>query len=83
MGALLSFVTAFFSFAPFLISPSRASLPCIADFGTLAAGAIGGGGGGGGADIVQSVLFYLYKLVLFFKLIITCRIEIISKVYTI
>lgn len=51
-GALLSFVWAFFSLAPFLISPSSASRPCITDaagFGALVALApVGGGGGGGG-----------------------------------
>lgn len=55
-GALLSLVSAFFSLAPFLISPSNASRPCIIDAagfaGFAAPGALGpapeGGGGGGG-----------------------------------
>lgn len=56
IGFDLSTVTAFFNFAPFLISPSKASLPgCIAaaagggaEAGVLKFGAPGGGGGGGG-----------------------------------
>ena len=46
-GALLSLVWAFFSLAPFLISPSRASLPALLAGGAAALGGVGGGGGGG------------------------------------
>ncbi|QHS75044.1 Vrp1 [Saccharomyces paradoxus] len=52
IGALLSFVSAFFNFIPFLMSPKRASRPCITDFaglGALPPPNAGGGGGGGGA----------------------------------
>ena len=55
IGFDLSTVTAFFNFAPFLMSPSNASLPgCIAapgggpGAGALKLGAPPGGGGGGG-----------------------------------
>lgn len=58
-GALLSLVSAFFNLIPFLMSPRRASLPCITEAAGLAAGAPpggppagGGGGGGGGGGIV-------------------------------
>ena len=50
-GALLSLVWAFFSLAPFVISPSRASLPALLGGGAAALG--GGGGGGGGGGIVR------------------------------
>ena len=52
IGALLSLVSAFFSFIPFLMSPKRASRPCITDvagLGALPPPNAGGGGGGGGA----------------------------------
>lgn len=52
LGALLSLVSAFFSLIPFLMSPKRASRPCMtvfAGFGALPPPIVGGGGGGGGA----------------------------------
>lgn len=52
VGALLSLVSAFFSLIPFLMSPKRASRPCMtefAGFGALPPPIVGGGGGGGGA----------------------------------
>ena len=71
-GALLSFVSAFFNRIPFLISPKRASRPCITDAAGLAAGAAaaktpGGGGGGGGAGgpailVLRLLVWVLYCL---------------------
>lgn len=55
-GALLSFVTAFLSLAPFLISPKSAPRPVAVGGGGGGGpiggggGAIGGGGGGGGPN---------------------------------
>lgn len=58
LGALLSLVSAFFNFIPFLISPSRADLSLVCGGGVGASGtapkAGGGGakfGGGGGAKL--------------------------------
>lgn len=54
VGALLSLVSAFFNFIPFLMSPKRASRPCMTELAGLGAvppfNAGGGGGGGGGAE---------------------------------
>lgn len=60
-GALLSFVSAFFNLAPFLMSPSNASLPCIIEAPGLGAddpapNPGGGGGGGGGAGMIPTSL---------------------------
>ncbi len=63
IGALLSLVSAFFSFIPFLMSPNRASRPCITDFaglGALPPNAGGGGGGGGAGAPAISTIRYIY-----------------------
>lgn len=69
IGALLSLVSAFFSFIPFLMSPNRASRPCITDFAGL--GALppnaGGGGGGGGAGAPAFQQFVIYMVGFFNK----------------
>lgn len=65
MGALLSFVTAFFNFIPLWISLSRAPLSCFLppfDPPSDGAGAAGGGGapggGGGGGGGIVFILSY-------------------------
>lgn len=61
VGALLSFVTAFFNFIPLWISLSRAPLSVFFPpfDGAGAAGGGGGPGGGGGGGGMVSSLFYL------------------------
>lgn len=61
LGADLSFVTAFFSLAPFLISPRRAFLSGVIfgkaavalPVGGIPIGGGGGGGGGGGSPMLK------------------------------
>lgn len=54
IGALRSFVSAFFNFAPFCIEASNAPLPAPPSGGVTARAGAGGGGGGGPGGAIRA-----------------------------